>query len=309
MDTFNEYLADYLDNDIPYHREIVQYLLGNRGKQLRAKLTLLCARLGGELNERSYRAAMIVEMLHTASLLHDDIVDNSIERRGAPSINEKWGEQIAVLSGDIISIKALLLSLSNKDYDIFGIYGAAVEEIVQGELLQLKKSVKLNTEEDAYFRIIEAKTAAFFSAGCKAGAVSTFTDEHSIEQLSLFGKYLGIAFQIKDDLFGFGDRDVGKPLDNDLQEKKLTLPVIHMLNTVSPKKQREMKRIIKRKKISSEAVDYIIQETKQNGGVEYATFSMQEYGQKAVAILDQFPDSEPHRELVKLVGFAIDRKF
>ncbi len=306
---FNDYLFESLNSEVSYFDEIVSYLHENRGKQIRSRLSLLCASLGGELNERSYRAAMIVEMLHTASLLHDDIVDNSKERRGVPSINEKWGNKIALLSGDIISLKALLLSLSNKDYDIFTIYGKAVEKIVQGEFLQMKKSISLKTDEEDYFKIIEGKTAAFFSAACESGAVSTFTDRTQIDQLRLLGEYIGIAFQIKDDLFGFGNGNVGKPNDNDFKEKKLTLPLIYTLNKTDNRKKRRIKKTFKNKKISKSDIDFIISEVQIYGGIDYAKLKMKEYGEKTMDILSQFPESESKTELEKLIRFATERDY
>ncbi len=309
LDTFNQYLNQFLHKDIAYYDDIIKHLIDNKGKQIRAKLSLLCAKLGGNLNERSFRAAMIVEMLHTASLLHDDIVDNSMERRGAPSVNSKWGAKIALLSGDVISLRALLLSLTNKDYDIFKIYGKAVEHIVQGELLQLKKTVKLNTEENTYLKIIKGKTAAFFSAACEAGAVTTIKNTSQIEQLKLFGENIGMAFQIRDDLFGFGNQNVGKPIDNDFKEKKLTLPIIYVLSKVDNRKRRKLKRIIKRKSISDKDIQFVIEEVKLNGGIDYAIEKMQEFGQNAINILNGFPESETRNELEKLIRYAIDRKF
>jgi octaprenyl-diphosphate synthase len=309
MNKFNEYLLDTLDSEVPYYNEIIKYLHDNRGKQIRSRLSLLCALLGGELNSRSYRAAMVVEMLHTASLLHDDIVDSSKERRGVPSINNKWGNKIALFTGDIISLKALLLILSNKNYDIFKVYGEAVEKIVEGEFLQLKKTFSLNMDEETYFKIIESKTAAFFSAACEAGAISTFTNEAQIKQLSLFGEYIGIAFQIKDDLFGFSKNNVGKPADNDFKEKKITLPLIYTLKTIERKKKRKIKRIFKNKHIRDSEIEYIIEEVQVNGGIDYAKTKMREYIQKAICILQEFPDSEVRSELEKLVGFTTERDY
>jgi octaprenyl-diphosphate synthase len=300
-------LNQFLHKDVPFYSNIIKHLNDNKGKQIRAKLSLLCAKLGGDLNERSFRAAMIVEMLHTASLLHDDIVDNSKERRGVSSINSKWGAKIALLSGDIISLRALLLSLSNHDYDIFRIFGLAVEQIVQGELLQLKKTVKLNTEETTYFKIIKGKTAAFFSAACESGAITTFKNASQIEQLRLFGENIGMAFQIRDDLFGFGNQNVGKPIDNDFKEKKLTLPIIYSLNKMDFWKRCKLKRIIKQKSISGENIEFIIELVKLNGGIDYANEKMQEFGQNAIDILNGFPKSETRSELEELIKYATAR--
>lgn len=309
MKRFNEYLFENLKSQTPYYEDIVCYLHENRGKQLRSVLSLLCAKLGGELNDRSYRAAMIVEMLHTASLLHDDIVDDSKERRGQPSVNEKWGKKIALFSGDLISLRALLLSLNNKDYDIFEIYGKAVDEIVQGEILQLKKAISLNSNEETYFKIIKGKTAAFFSAACKSGAVSTFTDKDRIKQLSLLGEYIGMAFQIKDDLFSYGKNNVGKPNDNDFKEKKLTLPLIYALSHTDKKNRSNIIRILKGKNFDKVRVEFIVNEVQKTGGVKYANQKMHEFGEMAGKIIRSFQQSPARDELENLIRFTTERLY
>lgn len=307
IDQFNQHLFEHLNKDIPYYKEIVAHLIKNKGKQLRPKFSLLCARLGGKVNERSYRAAMVVEMLHTASLIHDDIVDNSMERRGAVSINAQWGNKKAVFSGDIISLNALLLTLNSKDYDIFEIYAKAVEDIVNGELLQLRKTRGLNLDENIYFDIIKAKTASFFSAACASGALTTFAENEKVEQLAMFGEKVGIAFQIKDDLFGFGSNDVGKPNDNDIKEKKMTLPIIYALNKAGLKERRKLSRIIKKQKGDDPVVQNIIDKVIRSGGIEYTTEIMMGYKKEALDILHQFPASNVRNELEGLVQYSINR--
>jgi octaprenyl-diphosphate synthase len=308
QEKFNDFLYRELQADLPLYNEIVDHLQKNKGKQLRSRLCLLCAKLGGEPTEQSFRAATIVEMLHTASLLHDDIVDNSKERRGAPSINARWGNKIALFAGDVISLKALLLSLANQDYDIFKIYGEAVEKIIGGELLQLRKSRSLDLNEKTYFKVIGAKTAALFSAACKAGGITTLHDHSQVEKLGLFGENMGIAFQIRDDLFGFEKFDVGKPLDNDFKEKKMTLPLLHVLNKVSTGKKRKLKKVFKKKQVGKVDIEMVISEVKLNGGIDYTLEKMKYYREKSIEILHEFPRSETRDEMEKLVVFATERK-
>jgi len=205
---FDEYFTGYLTSEVPLLNDIFNYIIKHKGKQIRPMLALLCARMGGSLNERSYCAALLVEILHTASLVHDDIVDESMERRGAFSINALWNNKISVLVGDNLSFKALLLVLSNKDHKILEIYTSAIQQIIEGEILQLQKSRKLNLGEDIYFEIIGAKTAAFFASACAAGASSTFNDDSQVQKFHQFGKNAGIAFQLKDDLFDYSNADV-----------------------------------------------------------------------------------------------------
>lgn len=308
QDRFNDYFYQQLQSDLPVYKEIINHLQANKGKQLRSKLCLLCASLGGEPTQQSFRAATIVEMLHTASLLHDDIVDNSRERRGVPSINAKWSNKTALFTGDIISLKALLLSLTNQDYEIFKIYGEAVEKIIGGELLQLRKSRSLDMNERTYFEVIGAKTAALFSAACKAGGITTLPDREQLEKLGLFGESMGIAFQIRDDLFGFEKFDVGKPIDNDFKEKKMTLPLLHVLNKVSPAKRRKLKKVFKKKQIGKTDIEMVINEVKLNGGIDYTLEKMKSYREKSIKILHQFSRNETRDEMEKLVIFATERK-
>ncbi|MCG8697448.1 MAG: polyprenyl synthetase family protein [Bacteroidales bacterium] len=309
LEQFNNRLEQVMMSDVPIYKDIVRHILEKRGKQLRPKVALLCAGLGGELNERSYRAATIVEMLHTASLVHDDIVDDSMERRGRASVNAMFGNRKALLGGDIISIKALLLTLTNKDYDIFRIYVNAVDEIVQGELLQLRKTRKLNLDEQIYFKIIKAKTASFFSAACHSGAITTFTDPKKIESLRLFGEKVGIAFQIRDDLFGFNHSDVGKPNDNDIKEKKITLPLIYTLNNCPAKQRRKLIRIIKKESDNPEKINYLFSIVHQSGGIDYTREKMLNYCNDAKEILSNFNESGTRTELEKIVDFTAERKF
>lgn len=306
---FDKFYKDSISSNVPLLQEIMDYLYKNKGKQIRPLFSLLCSRMGGELNEQSYRAASIVEMLHTASLLHDDVLDKSMERRGVPSINAIWKSKAAVLAGDCLSLNALLLTLSNKDYKIFEIYTSAINEIVNGEIIQYKKTFKLNMREQTYLDIIKAKTAAFFAAACAAGATSTFSDNNEIHKFHLFGENLGIAFQIKDDLLDYGSADIGKPVGNDIRDKKITLPLIYTLDNVTPKTRRALLRNIRRKNKNSDSINFVITEVYKAGGIDYAKSKMIYYRDEALKILSEFPDSQTRLALEDLVRFTTDRTY
>jgi octaprenyl-diphosphate synthase len=306
---FEEYFTGYLKSEVPLLNNIFDYIIKRKGKQIRPMLALLCGRMGGPLNEKSYCAALLVEILHTASLIHDDIVDESMERRGAFSINALWNNKIAVLVGDNLSFRALLLVLSNKDHRILEIYTSAIQQIIEGEILQLQKSRKLNLGEDVYFEIIGAKTAAFFAAACAAGASSTFEDQSKIDNLYLFGKNAGIAFQLKDDLFDYSNANVGKPTDNDIKDNKLTLPIIYTLNTCKPDLRRKLIHIIKHKNKNKEKVKYLVEEVIKAGGIEYAEKKMFLYRDEALNLLRGFPESEVRNALEELVRYTTDRTY
>jgi octaprenyl-diphosphate synthase len=306
---FDKFYKESISSHVPLLKDMMEYLYKNKGKQIRPLFSLLCSKMGGELNEQSYRAASIVEMLHTASLLHDDVLDKSMERRGVPSINAIWKSKAAVLAGDCLSLHALLLTLSNKDYQIFELYASAINAIVNGEILQYKKTFKLNMGEQTYFDIIKAKTAAFFAAACAAGATSTFSDNNVIHKFHLFGENLGIAFQIKDDLLDFGNADIGKPVGNDIRDKKITLPLIYTLDHVNPKLKRILLRSIRHKNKDSDSINFVINEVYKAGGIEYAKSKMINYRDEALKILNEFPDSQTRLALENLVRFTTDRTY
>ena len=309
LSKFDEYFTEVLKSDIPLLREISEYLLKHRGKKIRPIFSLLCSRMGGEANEGSYRAALVVEMLHTSSLLHDDVLDESMERRGVLSVNAIWKSKAAVLAGDIISLNALLLTLSNKDHACFEIYTAAIERIVNGEISQLKKTLKLNLKESVYFEIIKAKTAAFFAAACAAGATSTFKETYQIQKLYLFGEKAGIAFQLKDDLLDYGTADIGKPTGNDIKDRKLTLPLIYSLNNCNPKLRRKLIHILKDKSKDKSSIDFVINEVTKAGGIQYTRTKMLYYREEALKVLFEFPESDSRKALEDLVRFITDRTF
>jgi octaprenyl-diphosphate synthase len=269
----------------------------------------LCAKLNGEINESTYRAAALVELLHTATLVHDDVVDESLERRGFFSINAIWKNKIAVLVGDYLLSKGLLLSTSNDDFVHLHILSDAVKKMSEGELLQIEKSRKLNLEEDIYFEIIRNKTASLLSSACGVGAYSTCKDQSVTDKMKLFGEKAGIAFQIKDDLFDYGKEDIGKPTGNDIKEKKLTLPLIYTLNKIDPKKRRELIYIIKNENKNPEKVKLVIDTVVECGGIKYAAEKMNQYRDEALTILYEFEDGEVRKALEQLVRYTTDRKY
>jgi octaprenyl-diphosphate synthase len=269
----------------------------------------LSARLCGPINESTYRAASLVELLHTATLVHDDVVDESLERRGFFSTYALWKNKVSVLVGDYLLAKGLLLSLDHDDFRILQLLSEAVRKMSEGELLQIVKARSLNLDESVYFEIIRNKTASLLASSCAAGAYSASGDEKLTEKLGRFGEAVGIAFQIKDDLFDYGNEQTGKPSGNDLKEKKLTLPLIYTLNKVDKPLRRELIYIIKNQNRDPEKVRYVVGRVTEAGGIHYATEKMNQYRDEAMAILYEFQDSEVRKGLEELVRFTTDRKF
>lgn len=288
---------------------IMKYIIKRKGKQLRPMFVFLSAKLHGAVNESTYRAAALVELLHTATLVHDDVVDESLERRGFFSINAIWKNKIAVLVGDYLLSKGLLLSTSNDDFEHLHILSEAVKQMSEGELLQIEKSRKLNLKEDIYFEIIRNKTASLLSSACAVGAYSTCKDEAITARMKLFGEKVGIAFQIKDDLFDYGKEDIGKPTGNDIKEKKLTLPLIYTLNKIGPAERRVLIYIIKNENRDPVKVKKVIDTVVEAGGIRYAAEKMNQYRDEALAILHEFPDGEVRSALEQLVRYTTDRKY
>jgi octaprenyl-diphosphate synthase len=271
---------------------------------------LLSARLfSDEIQESTYRAAALVELLHTATLVHDDVVDDANERRGFFSINALWKNKIAVLVGDYLLSKGLLLSLNNNDFRALQILSEAVKEMSEGELLQIEKTRKLNIKEDIYFEIIRRKTASLLAAACAAGAWSTSNNEEITEKMRLFGEKVGIAFQIKDDLFDYGNEKIGKPTGIDIREKKMTLPLIYTLEHANPDVRRKIINIVKNHNTEKERVDEVITMVKSSGGIEYTQQKMFQYRDEAMAILHSFPDNAIRQGLESMVRYTTDRTF
>ena len=309
LDTFEKKFADAVRSQTPMLDRIMKYIIKRKGKQIRPMFVFLSAKLHGEINESTYRAAALVELLHTATLVHDDVVDESLERRGFFSINAVWKNKIAVLVGDYLLSKGLLLSTSNEDFMHLHIVSEAVKQMSEGELLQMEKSRKLNLDEDIYFEIIRNKTASLLSSACAVGAYSTSKDEVVTEKMKLFGQKVGIAFQIKDDLFDYGNEDIGKPTGNDIKEKKLTLPLIYTLNNVDKSTKKRIIYILKNENKNKESVKFVINSVVQCGGIRYAETRMNAFRDEALEILYQFDESPVRNGLEELVRFTTDRKY
>ena len=309
LNTFETHFREAVKSRVSLLDRIMRYIVKRKGKQLRPMFVLLSGKLGGELNESTYRAASLVELLHTASLVHDDVVDDSLERRGFFSLNALWKNKIAVLVGDYLLMKALLLALNNKEYEILETLAEAVKVMSEGELLQFEKSRKLNFDENVYYEIIKGKTASLLSSACASGACTTFKDPKAVEQLKMFGEKVGMAFQIKDDLFDYGSEDIGKPTGNDIKEKKLTLPLIYTLNHCEPDIRKKIIYIVKNQNTQKDKVAYVINEVVKTGGIKYATEKMFAYRDEALAILHSFPPSMVRDALEELVRYTTDRAY
>ncbi len=309
LQLFEKHFREAVRSRVALLDRIMEYIVKRKGKQIRPMFVLLCAKLGGPITESSYRAASLVELLHTATLVHDDVVDEADERRGFFSINALWKNKIAVLVGDYLLSKGLLLSLNHKDHQILQILSEAVKLMSEGELLQIEKSRNLNLDESVYYDIINGKTASLLASACAAGASSTFDSTEEIEQLRLFGEKVGMAFQIKDDLFDYSNKNVGKPTGNDIKEKKLTLPLIYTLNNCDKSIKKKIIYVIKNQNTDKEKVDYVISEVNRLGGIDYATKKMFQFRDEALAILYKFEDTEVRQALEELVRYTTDREY
>lgn len=309
LETFELKFAESVKSKTPMLDRVMKFIIKRKGKQIRPMFVFLSARLHGEVNESTYRAAALVELLHTATLVHDDVVDESMERRGFFSINALWKNKIAVLVGDYLLSKGLLLSTEHNDFTHLHILSDAVRQMSEGELLQLEKSRKLNLDEEVYFEIIRNKTASLLSSACGVGAFSTSKDQSITQTMKLFGEKVGIAFQIKDDLFDYGNEDVGKPTGNDIQERKLTLPLIYTLNRADKPTRSRLINILKNENKNKESVRFVIKTVEASGGIAYAREKMFAYRDEALGILHQFPESPVRNALEELVRYTTDRKY
>lgn len=309
LEQFEIHFREDVKSRVPLLDRIMHYIVKRKGKQLRPMFVLLSARLGGEINESSYRAASLVELLHTATLVHDDVVDDAMERRGFFSINALWKNKIAVLVGDYLLSKGLLLSLNNDDFKVLQILSDAVRLMSEGELLQLEKSRNLNLKEEVYYEIIKGKTASLLAAACAAGAYTTFKDEAAVQDMKRFGELVGMAFQIKDDLFDYGTLDIGKPTGNDIKEKKLTLPLIYTLNNCDSATRKKLIYIVKNENTDKDKVRFILDQVVQSGGIQYATDKMHAFKDEALTILHRFPQSAAKDALEELVRYTTERNF
>lgn len=309
LEQFEVHFREAVKSRVALLDRIMQYIVKRKGKQLRPMFVLLSARLGGTINDSTYRAASLVELLHTATLVHDDVVDESMERRGFFSINALWKNKIAVLVGDYLLSKGLLLSLNNKDHEVLRILSEAVRLMSEGELLQIEKSRNLNLSEEVYYEIINGKTASLLASACSAGASTTFTDPADIETMRLFGEKVGMAFQIKDDLFDYSSKNIGKPTGNDIKEKKLTLPLIYILNNCTPSLKKQIIYIIKNQNTQKDKVAFVIEQVETLGGIDYATKKMFSYRDEALELLYRFPSSPIRDALEELVRYTTDREY
>ena len=310
MDRFEEKFKAAMASNVSLLNRITYYIASRKGKQMRPMFVFLVAKLLGEgkIEERTYRGASIIELIHTASLVHDDVVDRSERRRGFFSINALWKNKIAVLVGDYFFSKGLLLSLDHDDFDLLKIVSEAVREMSQGELLQLEKARRLDIDEPVYYDIIRQKTATLIAACCAMGAASVGSSKEEIERFHSFGEYAGMAFQIKDDLFDYGDDRIGKPTGIDIKEQKMTLPLIHVLNKVDKKQRNWLIDSVKRHNTDKKRVKEVIQFVKDQGGLEYAERQMIHYKDAALELLSKYPDNEYKEALANLVTYVVDRK-
>lgn len=305
---FDRYFRAAMRTDVALLDRITHYLIRRKGKQVRPLFVLLSAQLCGGITPSTYRGAALVELLHTATLIHDDVVDDSDERRGFFSINALWKNKIAVLVGDFLLSRGLLMALEHDDFQLLKIVSKAVKEMSEGELLQMEKARLLNIDEAVYLDIIRQKTASLFASCCETGATSATSDKDLITNMRVFGEKVGIAFQIKDDLFDYGSDDVGKPRAIDIKEKKMTLPLIHVLNKSSWAERRKLINIIKNHNTDRKKVQYVIDHVYQNGGISYSEQIMETFVQEARAILEGFENGPAKTSLLELMNYTILRK-
>ncbi|MCE2822604.1 MAG: hypothetical protein RL013_1359 [Bacteroidota bacterium] len=306
---FEGKFREAVQSHVPLLDKVTWYIVQRKGKQVRPMITLLSAKIFGSVNEASYTAAALIELIHTATLVHDDVVDDANMRRGFFSINALWKNKVAVLVGDFLLSQALLLTVRQKQYKMLEVINSAVREMAEGELLQMEKARRLDIEESVYYEIIRQKTASLIAAACCAGAVSTVDGNEELEaRMKLFGEKMGMAFQIRDDLFDFGDDDVGKPLGIDIKEKKMTLPLIYALNNAGWLERRRIINIVKNQSHKSEKVAEVIRFVRESGGIEYTRQAMYRFRQEAFDILDTLPDNPSREAMRELLVYVTERK-
>ncbi|CAM1360725.1 Polyprenyl synthetase [Tenacibaculum soleae] len=310
MELFETKFKDSMLSKVPLLNRVTYYIVRRKGKQMRPMFVFLVAKMvsDGGFDERTYRGASVVELIHTATLVHDDVVDDSNRRRGFFSINALWKNKIAVLVGDFLLSKGLLLSIDNEDFDLLKLISIAVREMSEGELLQIEKARKLDITEEIYFEIIRQKTATLIAACCGIGAASVGASNDVVQQMRKFGEYIGIAFQIKDDLFDYTEDEIGKPTGIDIKEQKMTLPLIYTLNNCSKKEKSWLINSVKKHNMNKKRVKEVIAFVNTNGGLEYATAKMHSYKNKALAILNNFPESAYKNSLQQMIDYVVERK-
>ena len=307
LDLFEIKFREAMKSNVPLLDTIMTYIVKRKGKQVRPMFVFLSAKLFSGINDSTYRAASLVELLHTATLVHDDVVDDSDERRGFFSVNALWKNKIAVLVGDYLLSKGLLLSVKNKDYHLLEIVSGSVEAMSEGELLQIEKTRNLNLSEEVYYDIIRKKTASLIASCCAIGAASAGANAAQIEQMRLFGEKIGIAFQMKDDLLDYGDSDIGKPTGIDLKEKKLTLPIIYTINNADSSTRNFIINTIKNHNNNKKKVAEVIKYVNEHDGIEYTRKAMERYKNEALTLLNNVSDSPYKENLKELVSYVIDR--
>ena len=311
MEVFEEKFSKLMLSNVPLLNRITHYIIKRKGKQMRPMLIFLCSKLlnSGKLNEKVYRGASVIELIHTATLIHDDVVDESNKRRGFFSINAIWKNKIAVLVGDFLLSKGMLLCIDNKDYDILDVISESVKQMSEGELLQIEKSKKLDIDEETYFEIIKKKTASLISSCCKIAAISVGSKPNQIKKIARLGLNIGIAFQIKDDLFDYGKRRIGKPRGIDIKQKKLTLPLIYTINKVQRREKKWLINSLKKSKKNKALINQIISLVKETGGLDYAIEKMNMYHKLALDELETFDDSSYKKSLKKMINYVIQRNY
>ncbi|HAW19022.1 MAG TPA: polyprenyl synthetase [Flavobacteriales bacterium] len=309
MEHFEEKFRDSMRSSVPLLDKITHYIVKRKGKQIRPMFVFLTAKALGDISESTHRGAALIELLHTATLVHDDVVDESYERRGFFSINALWKNKIAVLVGDYLLSSGLLLAIDNKEFRQLQIVSGAVRQMSEGELLQIEKSRGVNVDEGVYFDIIRQKTATLIASCCACGAASAGADDETVEKMRSAGEKIGIAFQIKDDLFDYGlGGKIGKPTGNDIREKKTTLPLIHAINNSKNGDGKRILRVFKRDKKSKKDVASVVDFVLNSGGIAYAESKMRSIAQEALDIIDTLPANESRNSLKQLVQFTIDRE-
>jgi len=310
MELFEKKFFESMSSNVALLNRITYFIVNRKVKQMRPMFVFLTAKMvsDGNVNERTYRGASVIELIHTATLVHDDVVDDSNRRRGFFSLNALWKNKIAVLVGDYLLSKGLLLSIDNGDFDLLRIISIAVREMSEGELLQIEKARRLDITEDIYYNIIRKKTATLIAACCALGAQSVIQDEVQVDNMYRFGELIGMAFQIKDDLFDYTEDAIGKPTGIDIKEQKMTLPLIHVLNTCTAKEKSWLINSIKNHNKDKKRVKEVIAFVNNNNGLAYAEHKMLQFQQEALQLLANYPDSTYKESLILMVNYVIERK-
>ena len=307
MEEFEPKFRASMKSNVLLLDKIMSYIVKRKGKQMRPMFVFLSAGTTGKINESTFRGASLIELLHTAALVHDDVVDEANYRRGFFSVNALWKNKVAVLVGDFLLTRGLMLSVENKDFNLLRIVTDAVREMSEGELLQIEKSRRLDITEEVYYEIIRQKTASLIASCCAVGASSGGAPESIVETMRAFGEKIGMAFQIKDDLFDYGEQEIGKPVGIDIKEKKMTLPLIYALSKTGWSERRKIINIVRKESEKPRKVKEVIEFVKKSGGLEYAITAMNKYHQEAMVLLSDFPDTPYKQSLIQLVQFTIDR--